>query len=416
MMTSDLRWMRSSVALASLLVCWFFPPPATAQQYSAWSAPVNLNALTLSDGTACPPVVNSAFNDTHPAISKDGLSLFFASTRPGPDSNGEVGLGDYDLWVAQRESRDDCWLPPVNLGPVVNSSAIDFAPNLSTDGHWLFFHSKRPGGCGVGANLWVTHRRDKRDALGWETPANLGCAINTPGFDSAGPTYFEDEETDTRFLYFTRKPTRATPNDLLWDVYVSTCTAELAACNLRGLWGSGVPVDALNSPFRDTRTAIRRDGLEIILSSGRPGSLASENLWVSTRATTQDQSWLPPVPVNCEWQQNVSAILNLTPPPLPCPSWAPVDPPGATLFINSPAFDGGPALSWDGTELYFFRVRPDLANLLGCQDPTGVPACRDLYVSKRTKLAGSSESDRELDSAVGDKNPAEAGSVSLQKQ
>ena len=414
-MTSDLRRMGSSLALASLLLC--LAQSATAQLYSAWSAPVNLNALTLRDGTACPPVVNSAFNDTHPAISKDGLSLFFASTRPGPDSNGEVGLGDYDLWVAQRESVDDCWLPPVNLGAVVNSSAIDFAPNLSTDGHWLFFHSKRPGGCGAGANLWVTHRRHKPDALGWETPVNLGCTINTPGFDSAGPTYVEDEQTDTRFLYFTRKPTSTgpAPDDFLYDVYVSTCTAELAACNLRGLWQSAVPVDALNSPFRDTRTAIRqRDGLEIILSSGRPGTLASENLWVSTRATIQDQSWLPAVPINCEWQQNVTAILNLMPLPLPCSSWAPVDPAGTTLFVNSAAFDGGPALSWEGTELYFFRVRSDLASLLGCQDPTGVPACRDLYVSKRTKLAGSSESDRDHDSAVADKNPAEAGSVSLQ--
>ena len=41
-----------------------------AQKYSDWSAPTNL-------GT----VINSSANDQQPAISKDGLSLYFASTR-----------------------------------------------------------------------------------------------------------------------------------------------------------------------------------------------------------------------------------------------------------------------------------------------------------------------------------------------
>jgi len=55
-------------------------PTARAQNYGPWSPPMNLNTMKLSDGTQCPPIVNSAFNDTHPALSKDGLSLIFAST------------------------------------------------------------------------------------------------------------------------------------------------------------------------------------------------------------------------------------------------------------------------------------------------------------------------------------------------
>ena len=338
--------------------------PARAQNFSAWSAPVNLNAVTLSDGTACPAVVNSAFDDSHPAISKDGLSLFFASTRPGPDSRGQVGLGDYDLWVAQRDSLDDCWKTPVSLGPVVNSAFMDFAPNLTTDGHWLYFHSSRPGGCNaVPLNgvpfkeLWVTHRRDASDDFGWEVPINLGCILNTPA-DNAGPTFFDDGE-GTLFLYFTRNLTPANPAG--FKIYVSTCTADLATCNTQLLWGPGTAVDALNSPFRNTRTAIRRrDGLEMILSTGRPGSHGNEDLWVSTRGTTQDQNWLPPVPINCNWLV-----------PMPCPDWAPVGP-----LVNSPVFDGAPALSWDGTELYFTSTRTDSPGFAGG---------RDLYVSKRTK-------------------------------
>ncbi len=361
-MTKDLRWTNSFFLFAGLLACLFFPHRAVAQQFSAWSAPVNLNNLQLSDGTTCPAVVNSASNDSHPAISKDALSLFFASTR----SDGDA-LGDYDLWVTQRDSLDDCWQTPVNLGPVVNSAVRDFAPNLSTDGHWLFFNSNRtqPDAngkppCG-GQDLYATHRQDKRDDFGWEAPLNLGCTLNT-SVDDAGPTFFEDSSTGTLYLYFTRNNKANDPQSNFFHIYVSTCHADLDSCNTQGLWGPGTPVAALNSQSRDTRTAIRRrDGLEMILSSARPGSLASENLWVSTRATTQDQNWLTPVPINCDSMPG-------------CPDWAPEGP-----LVNSPAFDGGPALSWDGTELYFFSDRTDLPSFAGG---------RDLYVSKRTKLAG----------------------------
>jgi hypothetical protein len=348
--------------------------PARAQNFSAWSAPTNLNAIVLSDGTHCPAVVNSASDDSWPTISKDGLSLFFASNQPG-------GLGDYDLWVTKRDSLDDCWKTPNNLGSVVNSSSEDGTPNLTTDGHWLFFASKRStGSCygGTVRELWVTHRRDAGDDFGWEAPINLGCAINLANADDAGPDLFEDELGNLS-LYFARS---FTPNNPAKAVtYVSTCSADLATCNTQGQWGSGISVAALNpnlAPGGDTRMAVRRrDGLEMVFSSGRAGSLAGQNLWVSTRTTTQDQNWLPPVPINCEWQQNVTAILNSMPPPVPCPSWAPVDPPGTVVFVNSPVFDGAPALSWDGTELYFTSTRTDLPGSAGG---------RDLYVSKRTKL------------------------------
>src|SRR5215471_12755514 len=55
-------------------------------QFSDWSEPVNLG-----------PVVNSHFNDQHPAISRDRLSLYISSDRPG-------GFGDFDIYVSHRAS------------------------------------------------------------------------------------------------------------------------------------------------------------------------------------------------------------------------------------------------------------------------------------------------------------------------
>ena len=353
-----------AVLLASLALAW--SAAANAQQFSAWSAPTNLNHITLSDGTLCPAVVNSPFNDNHPTISKDGLSLIFESNRPG-------GSGGTDLWVTERNSLDDCWQTPKNLGSVVNSAFNDAAPNLTTDGHWLYFHSNRDGA----ADLYVSHRQDAGDDFGWETPINLGPTINPPGFDQAGPLHFEDDATGIQFLYFTQKPTPppSIQNNNLFDIYVSACASDLATCNTQGLWGQGTPVVALNSPFRDTRTAIRRrDGLEMIISTGRPGSLLSENLWVSTRpvVTLDQENWATPEPLNCD--HTTGFISPNTGMFVPCSPWNPQGP-----LINSDAFDGAPALSWDGTELYFFSERTDLPGFAGG---------RDLYVSKRTKLTG----------------------------
>src|SRR5690348_2530399 len=122
--------------------------------YGPWSTPVNLG-----------PVVNSPLDDNRPAISKDGLSLYITSARPG-------GVGGLDIWVSHRASVDDPWGPPQNLGPTVNSSDNDVAPTFSPDGHQLYFHSFRPGGCG-GADIYVSRRHDRGDDFGWGPPEDL---------------------------------------------------------------------------------------------------------------------------------------------------------------------------------------------------------------------------------------------------
>src|SRR6266446_4369727 len=270
-------------------------------QYGPWGDPVNLG-----------PVVNSPSNDQHPAISKDGLSLYISSDRPG-------ALGGLDIWVSHRASIDDPWGPPGDLGPNINSAANDFAPTFTPDGHQLYFHSAGRGGCGL-ADLFVARRHDKRDDFGWEPAENLGCVVNS-SFADAGPTYFEDDATGITTLYFTVQNNPPT-SDQGFDIYASTRIGD------DGAFGAPVLVPELSSPFRDTRTAIRRDGLEIFLSSGRPGddvvghSAGSEDLWVSTRATTSDV-WSPPLNLNLVNQQ------------LGGPA------------INSTAFDGAPALSFD---------------------------------------------------------------------
>jgi len=127
---------------------------------------------------------NSGGHDICPIISHDGLTFIFASNRSG-------GLGDLDLWMSTRPTAEGDWAAPVNMGPTVNSSAWDGEECLSTDGLALFFCSNRSGGMGS-YDLWVTTRRSQ--AAAWSPPVNFGPAINTSGGDGA-PSLLPDQKT-----------------------------------------------------------------------------------------------------------------------------------------------------------------------------------------------------------------------------
>src|SRR6516165_7878028 len=315
----------------------FSRPNRQLGPFSDWSEPINLG-----------PVVNSGFNDFHPGISKDGLSLYFTSDRPGGVNGGQLP----EIWVTQREDLDADWEPPLNLGPQINKPGFSTGvPNLTPNGLWLYFGSTRPGGCGVPApsgngDLWRARQEDPEDEddFGWESPENLGCVINTPS-DEDSPVYFRDRETGVTTLYFTRFD--GPGGDFLnpdqdYNIYVSTLGDD-------GTFGLGVLVPELNSPFRDTRMAIRSDGLEMIITSNRPGGSGPTrlnlNLWVSTRASTLGR-WSTPVN------------------------------PGRPINYGGGYVDRGPALSFDGRTLYFASNRP------------GGSGKSDLWMATRSKLEG----------------------------
>jgi hypothetical protein len=237
---------------------------------SAWSEPVNLGAP-----------INSASSDQSPALSADGLSLYFASDRPG-------GLGGVDLWVSHRATPDSPWETPVNLGPAINGHDIETGPDLSGDGHLLFFQSSRQGGEGSN-DIYVSYRADVHDDLGWGDPVNVGPGVNSAAGEF-GPWYTEDG-ADGQVLYFARGP-----NNTFTQLYVAPVTRD-------GLSrGSAVPVAELNDPnFTLGHPTLLVDGREIVFYSNRAGGLGGNDLWTATRRSVNDP-WSPPVnlgaPVN----------------------------------------------------------------------------------------------------------------------
>lgn len=307
------------ILAAALVVLLGVVPGAPLPEFTDWSPPVNLG-----------PVVNSPSLDSCVTISKNGMSLFFSSSRP-------KGAGNRDLYVSQRVSVDDPWGSPQPL-VALNTSAWESCPALSLDEHQLYFTSDRAGTCG-GYDIWVSRRHDRRDDFGWEPPLNLGCTPDGPNssVNDMAPTLFEDEDGRV-LMYF------ASNRSGNLDHYQAVMSDD-------DTFGLATPITELNSPQGDVGITVRRDGLEVFFLSSRPGGGGSGKIglwdfWRATRSSTEEP-WSQPVFV----------------PSLGNPAWA----------------QGKISLSFDGRELYFTSYR---------QPSIDGKDQADIWVARREKLGG----------------------------
>jgi Tol biopolymer transport system component len=256
------------------------------------------------------PIVNSSARDEEPGISSDGLSIYYCSLRTG-------GRGGYDMWVTTRATTQDDWGTPVNLGSPVNSSSDDFSEDISADGLELYFGSNRPGSSGY--DIWVAKRATTESA--WAAPVNLGSAVNSSATE--GCPSISDDGLE---LYFWSDRSGGFGS---YDIWVSRRE------NKEDAWGMAVNLGPMvNSSTSDLCTDVSPDGLSLIFVSARSGGYGGEfgDLWMVRRPSTSEP-----------WGQPV----NLGP------------------AVNGSSSENGPCLSADGSVLYFSS---DRAGGSGTQD------------------------------------------------
>ncbi len=110
---------------------------------------------------------DTAYSYLYPAISSDGLTLYFSSDMPG-------GFGEYDLWRATRKSTADDFSRPVNLTSIINTPGREVMPVLRNDSLLYFSSDGHPG---VGGQDLFSARLNPNGK--WTTPENLGIPINS---------------------------------------------------------------------------------------------------------------------------------------------------------------------------------------------------------------------------------------------
>ena len=94
-----------------------------------WSRPRNFGAP-----------VNSSSWESQPSMAADGMTVYFASSRPG-------GFGGMDIWKTTMTAEGEFSIPE-NLGPAINTPGDDAAPFIHSDGRTLYFASNGRVGMG----------------------------------------------------------------------------------------------------------------------------------------------------------------------------------------------------------------------------------------------------------------------------
>jgi hypothetical protein len=270
---------------------------------SAWTASQKVDTIGGNHAE-----LNTPSLDGCPVQSPDGLSLYLASNRPG-------GRGGLDIWVAARASVTAPWGAPQNLGEPVNSAADDFCPT-PVGKRGLFFVSREalPGACGQG-DIYYTHRNG---AGAWAEPDRLLCSPAGPNseLDEQGPSWVDvtGKLRGRKQLYFSRSS--AAPN-VPGEIYVSERQNGAR-------FGPATAVGELNdTAANDIQPNVRADGLEVVFSSNRAGTLGTQDIWLATRAALADR-WSTPTNIGAE--------------------------------VNTSAAESRPALSRDGSQLLFGRA------------------------------------------------------------
>jgi OOP family OmpA-OmpF porin len=94
------------------------------------------------DGSWCRPrslgpQLNSEYNEDTPFLASDGVTLYYASDRPG-------GLGKRDIYMTQRlDETWQNWSAPINLGPTINTSGDDANYSIAASGLYAYMISSR---------------------------------------------------------------------------------------------------------------------------------------------------------------------------------------------------------------------------------------------------------------------------------
>ncbi len=122
-----------------------------------WSRPRNFGAP-----------VNTSSWESQPSMAADGMTVYFASSRPG-------GFGGMDIWKTTMTAEGE-FSVPVNLGPAINTPGDDAAPFIHSDGRTLYFASNGRVGMGGYDLYYSTLQADGT----WSEPVNMGYPINSP--------------------------------------------------------------------------------------------------------------------------------------------------------------------------------------------------------------------------------------------
>jgi peptidoglycan-associated lipoprotein len=134
------------------------------------------------------PIAADSVVVTHPSLSADGKTLYFASNLSG-------GMGGLDIWKVTRDSDKGEWGKPQNLGAEINTSGNEAFPYIHPDGTLYFASNGRPGMGGY--DIYLAKLKGSS-----YTVEDMGYPINSSS-DDFGITFVAGKESG---FFTSRRP------------------------------------------------------------------------------------------------------------------------------------------------------------------------------------------------------------------
>jgi Tol biopolymer transport system component len=192
--------------------------------------------------------LSSIWGETTPEVSTDGLTIYFASERPG-------GQGNHDIWISTRLSRAAMWTDPVVV-PSLGSPAAESSPG-TPDGLAIVFTTNAAGT----SDIVASSRPDTQSA--W-TAWVAEDAISSSGHDGSPwlmadhlTLYLDSDRSGQNRLYVVRRET------------------------VSALFPTATPVPGLDDPaYNDQDPWVSPDQRHIVFWSNRGGQ---GGLWEAFR-------------------------------------------------------------------------------------------------------------------------------------
>ncbi len=232
--------------------------------------------------------LSSREKDDNPTLTADQLLLCFTSNREGSS-------GDVDVWCASRDSLSERFDEPVLIDPI-NSEVFETSPALSLDGLSLWFSSDRDGGTG-GADIYVSHRASRTDPWEPPQPVDeLNSEFDDiprpPAMNDTVMPLASRRTNDTYFTYLASRSDGASAfsvpvllEELTGPGFI-VVDAHLSEDGLLLLFTTVIEKDAPADLYAATRTTLASPFGEPVLLEGANSDADDRDPWLSPDGQT----------------------------------------------------------------------------------------------------------------------------------
>lgn len=209
------------------------------------ATPLDYNIENIGD------VINTEFRDHVPVVSADETSLIFTSRRPNT-TGGKVYKGDgmyfEDIYMSKKNLESNEWMPPFNMGDLINTNKHDASVGMSPDGQRLFIYRSSKKRKSVEGHIYTSDWVEEE----WTEPVQLPHGLSSHNVElSASVT------GDENALYFSSNRPGGKGG---YDIYQVKKLPN-------GEWARPRNLEQLNTPEDDDAPFIHSDSRTLYFSS-----------------------------------------------------------------------------------------------------------------------------------------------------